>query len=89
MPNNLYCQRLGIVTGKRINKKAFARNKLRRAIREWFRQQTTCSNCNYYDVAVVLSKKLEPSPKAIQALYKELKQGIQKLPGFTYNGPNC
>jgi ribonuclease P protein component len=51
--NALAYTRLGIVVGRRVSLKAVARNRIKRAIRHWFRRYLPPALCSRHDIIVV------------------------------------
>lgn len=77
LPNTLKVNRLGIIIGLKVSKKAVVRNKIKRQIREIFRNNPP-KKSNSYDIVVITMKGLETMSfleieEALLKLIKKLK----------------
>ena len=70
-PNNQVNARLGVIVGKRIAKSAVARNKIKRVIRESFRQSQ--DSLAGLDIIVIARQQCNSLDKF------QLREGIEKL----------
>lgn len=59
-PNKQSSSRLGLIVSKRCARLAVQRNRIKRVLREWFRQQQTIKidNKQYVDLVVITHKKI-------------------------------
>lgn len=68
-PNDSGITRLGLVVGKRVDKRAVMRNRIKRTIRESFRQQRLAS----YDLIVIAKKPAAETGSA------DLRHALRRL----------
>ncbi|MFC1808351.1 ribonuclease P protein component [Candidatus Omnitrophota bacterium] len=68
-----HAARLGISIGKRIIKKSIDRNRIKRIIKEWYRQNPRSSSLGGCDIVVVIKKQIETTPSASKRLRDELR----------------
>ncbi len=69
LENNLNINRLGIIIGLKVSKKAVIRNKIKRQIREIFRKYSKENHLNTEDVVIIVSKNI--IDKSQQEIEKE------------------
>lgn len=58
LKNNLDTNRLGIIIGLKVSKKAVIRNKIKRQIREIFKSEFKKNIENNYDIVIIISKNI-------------------------------
>jgi len=75
-PNGLPTARLGVVTAKRLAKKAHVRNLVKRIVREQFRRRR--SGLPALDLVVRLSTRVEDATRTM--LNDDIVQGFARLP---------
>lgn len=64
--------KIGVSISRRIIKKTTVRNKLSRAIKEWFRQHRSNSGEDSYEAVVVLKKDTPPARANLKLIREEL-----------------
>lgn len=73
-PNAFSCARLGFAISKRFAQRAVLRNKIRRIIKESFRQQP---NLPAYDLVILLNQTCDK--QSLDLFHKHIEQLWQKL----------
>lgn len=66
--------KIGVSISRRIIKKTTVRNKLSRAIKEWFRQHRSNSGEDSYEAVVVLKKDTPPTRTGLKLIKEELSR---------------
>lgn len=78
--NHLYpdCTRLGIIVSKKVSLLAVQRNRLKRIVREFFRQNNIAANKIAYDIVIVAKKS------SIQYCQQNTQKLVHDLAHLTY-----
>ncbi|UXY15434.1 ribonuclease P protein component [Chitiniphilus purpureus] len=83
-PNALPCARLGVVVGRRVDRRAVARNYIKRTVRELFR----CHGAHLYGIDLVVRPRRSFGPRdgaaaraALLALFQRIRKRLPAEPG--------
>jgi ribonuclease P protein component len=70
--------RLGVVVSKRVSTKATVRNRIKRAIKQWFQQQAPAVLRSHYDIVVIAKKPVGTALYTSASLTLDLEGLISK-----------
>jgi ribonuclease P protein component len=72
--------RLGIVVSKHVDKRATARNRIKRIIRQWVSQQAPDTWRNHYDIVLKVQKGANITRQGERQLYLDLQALSRQWP---------